>query len=90
MYLHRISDRFPENRTIISISSATYDKGIRQTKADKMMIHKITPTLDYNKQLKLLDTNFNKPTVENLIKVSKVVKPKNKNNVKIQLWELVK
>ena len=38
-----------------------------------MMIHKITPSIQYNQWLKL-----NEPTNENSIKVAKVVKPTNK------------
>ena len=43
-----------------------------------MMIHKITPSLDYNQWLKRLDTKLNKPTPQNSIKVPKVYKAKNK------------
>ena len=39
----------------------------------KMMVHKITPSLDYNKWLKRLDTHFNEPTNQNLIKVKKLL-----------------
>ena len=44
-----------------------------------MITHKITPSVDYNKWLKRLNTQLNKPTNQNLIKVPKVVKPTNKN-----------
>ena len=40
------------------------------------MIHKIKPFVDYNQWLKRLDTQLNKP-----IKVSKVVKPTNKETL---------
>ena len=43
-----------------------------------MMIYKITLFVDYNKWLKRLDIQLNEPTNQNLIKVSKVVKPANK------------
>ena len=44
-----------------------------------MMIHRITPSVDYNGQwLKGLDTQLNEPTNNNSIKGPKVVKPKNK------------
>ena len=36
---------------------------------------------DYNKWLKRLDTQFNKSTYQNLIKVPKVVKPRNKKTL---------
>ena len=39
-----------------------------------MLLHKITPSVDYNKRLKRFDTQLNKPTIQNLIKVSKMVK----------------
>ena len=38
-----------------------------------MMIHKINPSVDYNQQLKLLDTQLNEPTNQN--SVTKVGKP---------------
>ena len=37
-----------------------------------MVIHKITPFLDYNKLLKSFDTQLNEQTVQNSIKVNKV------------------
>ena len=43
-----------------------------------MMKHKITPSVDYNKWLKPLDTQLNEPTNENLIEVLKVVRQTNK------------
>ena len=42
-------------------------------KIDKIM-HKITPSLDYKQWLKCLDTQLNKPTNQNSIKVPRVVK----------------
>ena len=43
------------------------------------MIHKVTPSLDYNYCLKRLDTQLIGPTNRNTVKASKVVKPtKNK------------
>ena len=46
-----------------------------------MMVHKINPSVDYNKWLKLLDTRLNKPTNRNLIKVSKDVNHMNKKTL---------
>ena len=43
---------------------------------DKLMLHKITPSVDYNKWLKRLDTQINKPKNQNSIKIPKVVKPR--------------
>ena len=43
-----------------------------------MVIHKITPSVDYNSWLKRLDTELNKPTNRNSIKVYNAVKPTNK------------
>ena len=43
-----------------------------------MMVHKINSSVDYNKWLKLLDTQLNEPTNQNSIKVTKVVKHMNK------------
>ena len=42
-----------------------------------MMIHKITPTVDYNWWFKHLDTQLNKTTNRNSIKVPKVINPMN-------------
>ena len=39
-----------------------------------MLIHKITPYVDYIKWLKRMDTQFNKPTNQNSLKVPKVMK----------------
>ena len=41
----------------------------------------ITPSVDYNQSLKRLDTQFKKPTNQNLIKVPEVVKPTNKKTL---------
>ena len=46
-----------------------------------MLIHKITPSIDYNYWLECLDTQLNKPASQNSIKASKVFKPTNKKNV---------
>ena len=43
-----------------------------------MVIHKITPSVDYNHWLKCLDTQLNEPTYQ---KVPKVVKPTNKKTL---------
>ena len=42
------------------------------------MIHKILPSLDYNKWLKRLNTQLNEPINPNSIKVPKGVDPTNK------------
>ena len=65
-----------------------------KTRADKFMIfpirvHKITPSLDYNKRLKHLDTQLNEPTNQKFHKSSKNVKSTNKKNVTIKLRGLV-
>ena len=46
-----------------------------------MMIHKITPTVDYNLWLKRLDTQLNEPSNQNSINVPKFVKPMNKKTL---------
>ena len=46
-----------------------------------MMIHRITPSVDYNKWLKRMDTQLNEPTNKNSIKVPKVVKPINEKTL---------
>ena len=46
-----------------------------------MMTHKITPFVDYNKWLKLLDTHLNEQNKENSMKVPKVGKPTNKKTL---------
>ena len=43
-----------------------------------MIIHRISPSVDYNYWLKCLDTQFNEATHENSIKVPKVFKQTNK------------
>ena len=52
-----------------------------------MIIHKITPSVDYYKWLKRLNTQLNKPTNKNSFKVSKVFKLMNKKTLKV--WRLV-
>ena len=52
-----------------------------------MMIHKIIPSVDYNLWLKRLDTQLNKPTYQNSLKVPKKLKYK---TYIIKLWELMK
>ena len=44
-------------------------------------MHKITPSLDYNQQLKGFDTQLNKQINKNLIKAPKVVKPTDKKTL---------
>ena len=46
-----------------------------------MLIHQITPSVDYNLWLIRLDTQLKKPTNQNLLKVPKVVKPTNKKTL---------
>ena len=46
-----------------------------------MMIHKITPSVDYNYWWKRLETQLNKPTNQNLIKGPNVVKLTNKKTL---------
>ena len=43
-----------------------------------MLIHKINPSIDYNKWMKRLDIQLNEATNQNLLKVPKVVKQANK------------
>ena len=43
-----------------------------------MMIHKITPSIGYDKWFKRFGTQLNESTNQNSIKVHKVVKPTNK------------
>ena len=52
-----------------------------------MIIHKIIPSVDYNKWLKRLDTQNNEPTNQISRKVPEVVKPTNKKT--LLLWGLV-
>ena len=42
---------------------------------------KITPYVNNNQRLKRLETQLNKPTNQNSVKVPKVVKPKNKKTL---------
>ena len=46
-----------------------------------MLIHKITPSLEYNHWFKRLDTQLNELTNQNSIKVPKVIKPTNKKTL---------
>ena len=48
---------------------------------DKLMIHKNTPSVDYNYWLKRLDAQLNESTSPNSFKVPKVVKPTNKKTL---------
>ena len=50
------------------------------------MIHKTTPSLDYNLWLKRSETQLNELTNKNSIKVSKVTGPTNKNRYDKILW----
>ena len=49
--------------------------------AEKFMIHKITPSVDYNWWFKRLDTQLNESTNQNIIKVFKVVNITNKKTL---------
>ena len=59
------------------ISSSQGLKEIRQWPiigcTSPMMIHQITPSVYYNQLLKHLDTQLNKPTNKNLLKVPKLL-----------------
>ena len=44
-------------------------------------MHKITPSVDYNKWLRRLDTQPNKAINQNSLKVPKVDKPTNKKTI---------
>ena len=46
-----------------------------------MMIHKITPSVDYNFWWKRLETQLKKQTNQNLIKGPNVVEPTNKKTL---------
>ena len=46
-----------------------------------MMIHKITLTIDCNKWLKRLNTQFDKPTNQNSLNVPRVGEPTNKKTL---------
>ena len=52
-----------------------------------LMIHKITPSEDYNQWLKHLDTQHNEPTKQNSITVPKLLGQRTRI---IKLWGLVK
>ena len=60
-------------------------KGIRQWPINlctsPMMIHKITPSLDYNWWFKHLDTQLNESTNQNSRKVAKFVRQTNKKTL---------
>ena len=45
------------------------------------MTHKNTPSVDYNERLKSLNSQLNKPTNQNLVRVPKVVKQTNKKTL---------
>ena len=47
-----------------------------------MIIHKITPYVDYNKWLKRFDTQFNEPANQNF---SKYVKPNKKKSLETSI-----
>ena len=49
----------------------------------------IIPFEHYTYSLKLLDTKLNHSTNQNSIKVPNLVKPTNKKNIIIKLWEIV-
>ena len=52
-----------------------------------MMIHKITPYVDYNLWLKRLDTQLNESADQNSLKVLKVAKQTKKENVIINFGD---
>ena len=62
-----------------------------KAKVDKLIyrIYKITPSVDYNYWLTHFDNHVSKATHQNSIKVPKVVKTNEKENVIIKLWGLV-
>ena len=72
---------FPADDAIINQGS----EGIRQQPINQytspMIIYKITPSVDYKWWSKRLDTQHKKQTNQNLIKVPKVVAPKNKKTL---------
>ena len=45
------------------------------------MIHKITPSVGYTYWIKRLNTQLNKPTNQNLVKVPTVVRPTHKKTL---------
>ena len=49
--------------------------------ADKLIIHKISPYVDYKYWLKRLNTPFNEPTNQDSISAPKVFKPTNKKSL---------
>ena len=49
----------------------------------------IAPSVYHYKWLKSLDTQLYEPTNQNLMKVTKVVRPTNKKNDTLKLWGLV-
>ena len=53
-----------------------------------MVIQKVIPFVDKTRWLKHLYTQLNKPTNQNSIKVPKIVKLTNGENVNIKLWGL--
>ena len=61
------------------------EKGIRQWLINLctslMLIHKITPSVDYNLWLKRLDPQLTEPTNQNSKKIPKVVEPSNKKTL---------
>ena len=54
-----------------------------------MMLHKTTPSVNYNEWFKLLNTQLNESTNQTLIKLPKIFEPTNKKTVIIKLWGLV-
>ncbi len=60
-------------------------KEIRQwpinCRTSPLMTHKITPSVDLNQWLERLNTQLNKPTNQNLVKVPKVVELTNKKMI---------
>ena len=54
-----------------------------------MMIHKFTPSVNYNKWLKRLDTQLNETTNQNSINLPKVGNQRIRNVI-IKLWGLIK
>ena len=52
-----------------------------------MLIHKIIPSIDYNWWLKRLDTQLNKTTNKNPLKVPEVIKPTIKKTLLQNFWD---
>ncbi len=50
-----------------------------------MVMHKMSPSVDYNQWLKRLDTNINEPTNHNVTKVIKVIK---QTMLLINIWDV--